>query len=55
MSLILALIKELAEYEQLAHEVVATEEVLSETLVGERPYAEVVLAYYDDDPVGYAW
>ena len=54
LSLILALIKELAEYEQLAHEVVATEEVLSETLFGERPYAEVVLAYYDDEPVGYA-
>ena len=54
LSLILALIKELAEYEQLAHEVVATEEVLSETLFGERPYAEVVLAYYDGEPVGYA-
>ena len=54
LSLILALIKELAEYERLAHEVVATEEVLSETLFGERPYAEVVLAYYDDEPVGYA-
>ena len=54
LSLILALIKELAEYERLAHEVVATEEVLSETLFGERPYAEVVLAYYDGEPVGYA-
>jgi len=52
--LILALIKELAEYERLADEVVATEEVLSETLFGERPYAEVVLAYYDGEPVGYA-
>ena len=54
LSLILALIKELAEYERLAHEVVATEEVLSETLFGERPYAEVVLAYYAGEPVGYA-
>ncbi|MDP2885893.1 MAG: GNAT family N-acetyltransferase [Ignavibacteria bacterium] len=54
LSLILELIKELAEYERLAHEVIATEEVLSETLFGERPYAEVVLAYYDDEPVGYA-
>ncbi|MBF8294512.1 MAG: family N-acetyltransferase [Bacteroidetes bacterium] len=54
LSLILALIKELAEYERLAHEVIATEEVLSETLFGEQPYAEVVLAYYDDEPVGYA-
>lgn len=54
LSLILGLIKELAEYERLAHDVVATEDVLSETLFGERPYAEVVLAYYDDEPVGYA-
>ena len=54
LSLILALIKELAEYERLADEVVATEEVLSETLFGERPFAEVVLAYYDGEPVGYA-
>jgi GNAT superfamily N-acetyltransferase len=54
LSLILALIKELAEYERLAHEVVATEEALSETLFGERPYAEAILARYDDEPVGYA-
>ena len=52
--LILALIKELAEYERLAHEVVATEELLTETLFGDRPYAEVIIAYYDNKPVGYA-
>lgn len=52
--LILALIKELADYERLAHEVVATEELLAETLFGAKPYAEVLLAYYDDAPVGYA-
>ena len=52
--LILALIKELAEYERLAHEMVATEEVLAETLFGSRPYAEVLIARYDDQPVGYA-
>ncbi|MGA3244169.1 MAG: GNAT family N-acetyltransferase [Bacteroidota bacterium] len=51
---ILALIKELAEYERLAHEVVATEEILTETLFGERPYAEVLLAHYENNPVGYA-
>jgi GNAT superfamily N-acetyltransferase len=52
--LILALIKELGEYERLAHEVVATEEILTETLFGDRPYAEVIIAYFDNEPVGYA-
>jgi GNAT superfamily N-acetyltransferase len=52
--LILTFIKELGEYERLAHEIVATEETLRETLFGERSYAEVVIAYYDDQPVGYA-
>lgn len=52
--LILALIRELAEYERLSHEVDATEDLLSETLFGKRPYAEVILAYYDGQPVGYA-
>jgi GNAT superfamily N-acetyltransferase len=52
--LILSFIKELAEYERLATEVVATEDILAETLFGERKYAEVVFALYDDKPVGYA-
>ncbi len=51
--LILRLIKELAEYEKLAHEVVATKEILDETLFGERPYAEVIIAEYKNKPVGY--
>lgn len=54
LKLILTFIKELAEYERLAQEVVATEDILTETLFGERPYAEVVLAFYDDQPAGYA-
>jgi GNAT superfamily N-acetyltransferase len=54
VSLILALIKELAEYEKLPHEVVATEDILKESLFGDRPYAEVVIASYDQQPVGYA-
>jgi GNAT superfamily N-acetyltransferase len=54
LPLILAFIKELAEYERLAHDVVATEQVLAETLFGIRPYAEVLIARYDDQPVGYA-
>jgi N-acetylglutamate synthase-like GNAT family acetyltransferase len=48
--LILALIKELAEYERLSHEVVATEEMLRDSLFGERRVAEAlyqVLLYND--------
>jgi GNAT superfamily N-acetyltransferase len=51
--LILKFIKELAVYEKLAHEVVATKEVLDETLFGEKSYAEVIIAEYNDLPVGY--
>ena len=51
---ILSLIRELAEYERVAHEVVATEEILEETLFGDRRYAEVLLAYLGDAPAGYA-
>ena len=54
VSIILDLIKELAAYEKLAHEVVATEEILEESLFGNRSYAEVVIASYDNQPVGYA-
>lgn len=52
--LILSFIKKLAEYEQLAPQVVATEEILRESLFGARPYAEVVLGYYQAEPVGFA-
>ena len=52
--LILALIRELAEYEKLSHEVVATEEVLRETLFGEHPCGEVVIGEFQGKPVGYA-
>ncbi len=50
---ILAFIKKLAAYEKLAHVVVATEELLRETLFGERPTAEVALGYLEDKPVGF--
>src|SRR5579863_8901469 len=43
--LILELIRGLAEYEKLAHAVVATEEQLRKTLFGPHPAAEVLLAY----------
>jgi len=41
---IFALIRALAEYEQLSHAVTGTPEALNEHLFGSRPYAEVVLA-----------
>ncbi len=52
--LILDLIKGIAEYEKLSHEVVATEELLRKNLFGERPFAEVVLGYQGNTPVGFA-
>jgi GNAT superfamily N-acetyltransferase len=51
---ILTFIKGLAEYEKLAHEVVATEEILRETLFGAKPFAEVVIGYYQQQPVCFA-
>jgi GNAT superfamily N-acetyltransferase len=51
--LILSLIKDLAAYEKLSHEVVATESILRESLFGEHPYAEVSIGYYDSIPAGY--
>ena len=52
--LILRFIKGLAEYERLAHEVIATEELLARTLFGERPQAEVLIASEGGDPLGFA-
>lgn len=52
---ILTLIRELAEFERLAHEVVADEAQLSAQLFGERPAAEVLLAEgADGEPAGFA-
>jgi GNAT superfamily N-acetyltransferase len=51
---ILEMIQALAEYERLAHEVVATGEKLRETLFGARPAAEVVFAYQGEVPAGFA-
>jgi GNAT superfamily N-acetyltransferase len=53
-ALILGFIKELAEYEKLSHEVVATVETLEDSLFGEKSYAEVLIAEYQQKPVGYA-
>lgn len=53
-ALILAFIRELGEYEKLAHEVVATEADIRESLFGEPPAAEAVLGELDGEPVGFA-
>jgi GNAT superfamily N-acetyltransferase len=52
--LILDLIKGIAAYEKLSHEVVATEDLLEENLFGEKRFAEVVLGYENETPVGFA-
>ena len=51
---ILSLITALAEYERLADHVVATEDDLTRWLFGDRPAAEVVIAWAGDEPVGFA-
>ena len=51
---ILNLIRALGDYERLSHEVVATEDGLRTWLFGERPAAEVVLAYVDGNVTGFA-
>ncbi|GAB6108178.1 N-acetyltransferase family protein [Fusibacter bizertensis] len=51
--LILNYIKELADYEQLLHEVVATEAILEASLF-EKKQAEVIIAEFMGEPVGFA-
>ncbi len=53
-ALLVSFIRELAEYERLAHEVTATEDLLRDALFGRRPTAEAAIAELDDQPVGYA-
>jgi GNAT superfamily N-acetyltransferase len=52
----LSLIRALAEYEKLSHEMEATEERLRATLfpADGSPAAECVLAFHDDTPAGFA-
>jgi GNAT superfamily N-acetyltransferase len=52
--LIFSFIRGLAEYERLSHEVVATEEILRQSLFGPRPVAEVLLGFADEKPVAFA-
>ncbi|MDB5289387.1 MAG: family N-acetyltransferase [Phycisphaerales bacterium] len=52
--LILSLIRGLAEYEKLSHEVVTTEDLLREHLFGPRPAAEVLIAHLSGEAAGFA-
>jgi len=52
--LLLALITELAEYEKLRHEVVATEAAVNLALFGPRPSAEAIIARLGGEPAGFA-
>ncbi len=52
--LVLQFIQELAEFEKLTDSVVATEELLHESLFGADPKVEAVLAYWADEPAGFA-
>ena len=54
VSTILQLIRDLATYERAPNEVTATEEQLVDVLFGEKPAAEVLLAFEKDTPVGFA-
>jgi GNAT superfamily N-acetyltransferase len=48
------LIRQLARFEKLEHEVVLTEELLMAGLFGARPYAEALLAEEDGPPIAFA-
>ncbi|MES1195790.1 MAG: GNAT family N-acetyltransferase, partial [Steroidobacter sp.] len=54
VSLILQLIHELADFEHLRDEVTATAAQLEQHLFGAQPYAEVLLAFVNDQPAGFA-
>ena len=53
VEIIMSFIKALAEYEHLESEVTATEEVILESLFVKKA-AEVLIAEYDESPVGFA-
>jgi GNAT superfamily N-acetyltransferase len=53
-ALIVALVRELAEYERLLHEVRIVPDDVVRDLFGPRPYAEAVIAREGDEAVGFA-
>lgn len=54
LPLVAELIRGLADYEKLAHEVRFDEAVLGEKLFGPRPYAEVIIGEIDGAAMGFA-
>ena len=54
VGVILALIKDLAEYEHLSHEVEATEESIQRSLFGDRPVAEAMIGEHNGIAVSFA-
>ena len=54
LPLIAQFIRDLADYEKLAHEVRFDEAVLGDRLFGARPYAEVLIGEIDGSPQGFA-
>jgi GNAT superfamily N-acetyltransferase len=54
VGMIFRLINDLAAYEKLADQVVATEDDLRTSLFGARPAAEVIIGYAGSEPAGFA-
>lgn len=54
LPLIAQFIRDLADYEKLAHEVRFDEAILGDRLFGSRPYAEVLIGEIDGAPQGFA-
>ena len=52
--LILGFIKELARFERAEHEVLATEEVISESIFGRDSTAHALICEKDGNPIGFA-
>jgi GNAT superfamily N-acetyltransferase len=52
--LLMTLIGELADYEKLGHELLATEELMERALFGTPPAAEALIAEQDGEAIGYA-
>jgi len=51
---IMSFIRGIAEFERLSDEVVANEEIIAESLFGERRAARVILAEVEGEPAGFA-
>ncbi len=54
VAVILGLIKDLAEYEHLSHEVAATEEDIRQSLFGDRPVAQALIGEHEGIPISFA-